>query len=144
MAGNNQRFDSFARRMRDGLIALNQGRYGIDELGKFLLGAAIVCMIASLSRIRLFWFLSTALLLWQLFRMYSRNYPARARENSWFLGKTERQRAWFSLLDKRWTNRRTTRYIRCPHCRKVFSLPKGKGKIRATCPHCREQSIHTT
>lgn len=116
----------------------------MDELGEFLLSAAIACMVASFSHVRLFWFLSTALLLWELFRMYSRNYPARARENSAFLRKTEKQRAWFSLLDKRWTNRHTTRYIKCPRCRKVFSLPKGKGKIRATCPHCHKQSIHTT
>ena len=48
----------------------------------------------------------------------------------------------FKNLRTRWENRDTKAYVRCPNCHKQFALPKGKGKLRATCPYCGEKSVH--
>ncbi len=30
----------------------------------------------------------------------------------------------------------STKVMSCPNCQKKLSVPKGKGKIKITCPHC--------
>ncbi len=37
---------------------------------------------------------------------------------------------------KMWRERKTTRFLKCPNCGQMLSVPKGKGKIRVTCPTC--------
>ena len=37
---------------------------------------------------------------------------------------------------KMWEGRKTTAYLKCPNCGQMLSVPKGKGKIRVTCPKC--------
>ena len=37
---------------------------------------------------------------------------------------------------KMWKGRKTTAYLKCPNCGQILSVPKGKGKIRVTCPKC--------
>lgn len=32
----------------------------------------------------------------------------------------------------------------CPSCGNKLRIPKGKGKIRITCPHCKQQFIQQT
>lgn len=37
---------------------------------------------------------------------------------------------------KMWKQRKTTAFLKCPNCGQMLSVPKGKGKIRVTCPKC--------
>ena len=71
-------------------------------------------------------------LIWSMFRMYSRNIEARRRENAAFL------RFFSRLTDKQY------RYFRCPGCRQVVRVPRGKGKINIRCPKCSRQFIKKT
>ena len=131
-------FDSLNARMATFMV----GRYGTDQLNSAIFGVSIVMLIISMFGA---YFLNTivfVLLVWAMFRTFSRNHAARQAENEKYLKISAKPRAWWELLNLRWVNRKTTAYVKCPNCKKVFSLPKGKGKIRATCPHCHEQSIH--
>ena len=38
---------------------------------------------------------------------------------------------------KMWSERKTSKFLKCPTCGQILSVPKGKGKIRVTCPKCR-------
>ena len=130
--------DSLNARMATFMV----GRYGTDDLNRFLVGAAIVCLMLSLFG---WYFLNTiafVLILLAFVRMFSRNHAQRQAENAKYLSISAKPRKWWKYTNDRWANRKTTAYIKCPACKKYFTLPKGKGTIRATCPHCHEQSTH--
>lgn len=111
------------RKIGDGLRKFMAGRYGSDRLNQCLLGAAFVLiLISAIGGRRVQWmsvlsFLAYIPLIWSIFRMYSRNIEARRRENAAFL------RFFSRLTDKQY------RYFRCPGCRQVVRVPRGKGKI---------------
>ena len=109
------------RKIGDGLRKFMAGRYGSDRLNQCLLGAAFVLIL-----------LAYIPLIWSIFRMYSRNIEARRRENAAFL------RFFSRLTDKQY------RYFRCPGCRQVVRVPRGKGKINIRCPKCSRQFIKKT
>lgn len=111
------------------------GRYGADQLGLCLLGTAAALGVLS-------WILPLGKLLYgllnlvaygllglYLFRALSRNLDARRRENQSFLCLFR------SLRD------RENRYYRCPKCKQLVRVPRGRGKIQIRCPKCDEKFI---
>ena len=121
------------------------GRNGSDQLSVFLVAAALVIAVAAsvvtneIGRIAV-GAAALALALWAFFRMMSRNIGRRRAENDTFLsiiGQSPEKKA-------RRAEKKTHRFFRCPKCRKTCRVPKGKGKIRITCPHCGEQFIKRT
>lgn len=121
-----------------------RGRRGNDEFGNFIVGVSIILMFISFFNLQILWYIALALLVYWLFRMFSKNIPMRARENEVYLKLTANIRSWFNLQRKRWRGRKTTKYFKCKKCGSVYSLPKGKGKLKAKCPSCGEQAIHRT
>ena len=121
------------------------GRYGSDQLSVFLIAAALILAVAAsvieTEAVRMIIILlALALALWALFRIFSRNIGRRRSENDTFLsliGQSAEQKA------KR-ADRKTHKYFKCPKCKGLCRVPRDKGKIRITCPHCGEQFIKRT
>ena len=154
-------------------------RYGVDVLTYVLaLLGLILSLIASLFGLGILSWISIAIIVFALFRAFSKNIASRSSENDKFcsfaekvpllnklvayLGgattsgsdysyaasaasyerqaqrsrkKAERERQ--QRINKmKWENRDTTKYLKCPNCGQTLSVPKGKGKIRVTCPKC--------
>lgn len=130
-------------RFRDRFIKFMYGRYGVDELGKHLLVLAIALSALGLFLPRIPSFvcsvLSLALTGLIFYRALSKNINRRVMENHRYLAKTEKIRAWARFCKKRWSERKTYRYLRCPHCKGYCRVPKGKGKIKVTCRVCKKQ-----
>ncbi len=116
------------RKLGDKLRRFMYGRYGSDQLGMFLLLLGVVLALLG-SFTRLYWlgFLAYIPLVLAIFRMYSRNIYKRRGENQRFM------RLFGPLRD------RQHRYYACPRCRQRIRVPRGKGKIRITCPKCGER-----
>ena len=134
--------NNFFNRLNGSLAGFMQGRYGFDDLGKFTFIVAIVFIVLGIFVANLFNYLAVIVLALGIFRSYSRNISARAAENQKFLEISKKPRAFLKLNKGRVENRKTTAYIKCPTCGQTFTVPKGKGKIRAVCPHCHESSLH--
>lgn len=116
------------------------GRNGTDQLSIALLIAGFVISLFS----NFFWpliFLSYAIYIWMLFRMFSRNVPARQRENQVFLRVWRPITQWFSFQRTRFRDRKLYRYFKCPHCGLRLRVPKGRGKIQVTCQKCHTEFI---
>ena len=89
------------------------------------------------------------MLLFSLYRVFSRDIPRRQAELTWFLDKTRRifrrlrpaARSAAGQLDlwrRQWKDRHTHYYLRCPSCRHRLRLPRGKGLLTVTCPVCKK------
>ena len=117
------------------------GRNGTDQLS---LACLIFGIMLSLVAQLFFWpliFLSYLLYFWMLFRMFSRNLPARQRENQAFLRVWNPVVRWFSFQKTRFRDRKLYRYFRCPQCGLRLRAPKGRGKIQVTCQKCHTQFV---
>ncbi len=119
-------------RIKQALVRFMTGRYGTDKLNMWILGAGVVlCLISVFIRFPLVnWILTVCsyiLMIWALFRTFSRNTYKRYQENRRFL----------MCLDR--IKDRQHRYFDCPKCRQPVRVPRGKGKIMITCPKCREK-----
>ena len=133
----------FLNNLRDRYMRFMYGRYASDQLGMAIVTAAMVATVVTLfTHWRWLSAVALALLIYEVWRMHSRDIAARSRENEAFLSATEKPRTWVRRQRSKWANRKTRAYVRCPYCHTEFALPKGKGKLRATCPHCGQKSEH--
>jgi len=128
------------------------GRYGNDEMGiatwilslVLLIVAGILSAVAKtnvLSYIALgVRVLATALLVWMICRMFSKNIAKRRAENYKFLAFA---RGFKGIFKKR-PDAKTHRYFKCPGCGQTVRVPRNKGKINITCPKCGRKFIKKT
>ena len=131
----------FLERLQWKLSGMTQGRRGADTFSNFLVVAGIVLLFASLiPGLDLLSWVALIVLAYSLFRSYSKNIAARDRENATFERIVEKPRKQLSLMRKKWTNRKTTRYFKCKGCGQVLSVPRGKGTLRVVCPKCKTET----
>ncbi len=131
---------NFFQKIGDGLRNAFSGSYGTDQFSRFLFGAAFVAFIVSmfLGGSVLYW-VGFALMIYGYFRIVSRNYAQRSAENQKYLRVKDGIARFFRIRRKQFDDRKEYRYFKCPSCGQEVRVPKGKGKIRITCPKCRAQ-----
>lgn len=123
--------------MKEKFLRFMRGRYGTDELSKALLIAGIAIMlIANLADSTIIYLMSTALIVFAYFRIFSRDTYRCSLQNQKYLGVKNRLiRGWRSRTDIL-RQRKDYRIYSCPSCRQKVRIPKGKGKVEITCPKC--------
>lgn len=132
------------------------GRYGTDRLNTALSITALVFFIAAAvlgafknsvcaSLSVAFYLAAIGALGYSFFRMFSRNLSARQAEDRWFVNKViapvKRKK---SELASRKSQKATHKFFKCPKCRQTVRVPRGKGKVKITCPKCGETFIKET
>ena len=146
--------------MREKLARFMQGRYGVDELGRFMTGASLVILILELIT---GWYALT-FVFWAVFiviyyRMFSRDYGKRQQENQKFLtARYKFKTKWyqtfhknsnsygsygntsgFQKFQKDMQQRIQYHIYKCPNCSQKIRIPRGKGKIMVRCPKCQTE-----
>ena len=127
------------------LRRLMYGRYGFDALSNIILIAGVVIYFISrcsdgtgCSLFRFFvWFI-------RIFAVFSKNIQKRYAENEKFKAFFRPAAAFFRIRKRMWKDRKSHKYYKCPKCRQYLRAPKGKGKIKLTCPKCRQEFIVKT
>ena len=119
---------------KEKLIRFMYGRYGVDTMWYGLVGLAILLAICNLIlRMPLIHILQSLILVYAIYRVFSRNIGARQKENEYF------NRFWskVKLQFRRVKEIRTHVYHTCPHCGRTLRFPRRKGEHTATCPKCK-------
>lgn len=123
--------------MKEKLYRFMAGRYGMDQLNRFLSMAALVLVILNLFLKKpIIWTAAMLLLVLCYIRMLSRNMEKRRQEN----GKYLQIKSKFTTGFQNWMDRQKQHkeycFFRCPSCKAMLRVPRGKGRIRVTCRKC--------
>ena len=134
--------------MRDKFNKFMQGRYGVDELSRFTMGAALVLIILTMfitmfnrNLGSIFDFLGIAAIVYAYFRIFSRNIQQRYAENQKYLQMTSKLRLRFNKEKNLMQQRKTHHIYSCPGCGQKVRIPRGKGKIEIECPKCHTKFV---
>lgn len=131
--------------MRNWLQKVMAGRYGVDEFNRCLNTTALITLVLSILfkgvLSMLFWLMAIAALVFSYFRMFSRNTYRRRAENSAYLTLRYNLTRKLTGLKQRMQQKKYYRFFKCPKCGITTRVPKGKGKIRITCPKCGESFV---
>lgn len=118
------------------------GRYKGDELNRFLLILYFVFWILSfLPFLRFLQLVNTAILIYALFRAFSKNIYARQKELNRYLKIKNKIKSKIALSKQKHQNKKTHLYFKCNNCKANLRVPKGRGKIEVTCPKCKHKMI---
>ena len=123
-------------KLKEKLSRLMYGRYGIDQLGNFMMWAAVAMMIfGAVVRSSLIYTLALVLIVWADVRIMSKNHSKRYAENQKFLELKNRVVGFFRGGTRAFKDKEHC-YFRCPSCHQQVRVPKGKGHIEIRCPKC--------
>ncbi|WP_407389914.1 hypothetical protein [Carnobacterium jeotgali] len=121
------------------------GRYGVDKLSTYLLyGGLAIVLFFNLLNWSIGGLLGWAAIILGYYRTFSRNRTKRYQENQKFLTFKRRIDNKWKKQRKKFQERKIYKYYACPTCHKKLRVPRNKGKITITCPHCREKFIKKT
>ncbi len=128
--------------MFERLRTFMQGRYGNDALNFFIiiLGCVTTFFLSLFVPARFYYLrmLGSVFYLIAILRALSKNTQKRYKENQSFLKVSE---PWRKFIMKKVSQKQDTthKYYNCPKCHRTLRVPKGRGKINITCPHCSKQ-----
>lgn len=113
------------------------GRNGLDNLGYTALWSGLICsLLDTFLMTGLLSLLGTALYMYAVFRLFSRNVYKRQAENQrfvqWSSGLTTKAKQFFLRLK----NSKEYKYVHCSQCRTLIRLKRGVGERSVTCPKC--------
>ena len=113
------------------------GRYGSDLLNVVLIICGMILLVIG----QIFWLgiltmISYVFYGFSIYRMLSKNIPARQKELYTFLKLLDRIKSYVKIRKDIIRNRKTHRYFHCPNCKQWLRAPKGRGNIQVRCQKC--------
>lgn len=125
--------------MKDRLQRFMYGRYGNDNLNRFISISALLFSILSIfTKGAIANSLTFLLLFLCFFRMLSKNIYKRQQENLSYLSIKNEVTNYFKRTKLHISQRKTHRFYKCPSCKLKLRVPKGKGLITISCPKCKD------
>lgn len=130
--------------MREKFARFMYGRYGMDKLGYALLISSMIVTLLSSLFLKNGIIIAYALMIWEIFRFFSKNIYRRTQENNKFYSFSQKTKKKLGLAKNKLRDRKTHRYFSCTTCHNTLRVPKGRGEIKVTCPVCKTITITKT
>lgn len=126
--------------MKQKFLNFMKDRYGEDILNNIIFYFAIGFSIINLfRRSNILTITSVILIFIALFRAFSKNKRKRAMEQLKFFNLISP--IYSRLLKFASKDRKNYIYFKCKNCKQELRIPRGKGKIKVICPHCKHEEI---
>lgn len=127
------------------LLFYMNGRYGYDELSKLLIIIGLVFGIFA-NFLGGIWVsaIGIALIAYGALRILSKDKTNRYRELQKYLKLKQTIQVTHRKWRNRWVQRKAFKITKCPNCKQKIRMPRGKKKIRVTCPSCKHSFIKKT
>lgn len=124
--------------MKEKLYRFMVGRNGVDQFSRFLIYLALVLVILDLlvGGTGIFYGAGLAVMIYSYYRVFSKKLEKRRAENSKYLRAKNKFVYRFRSWRERMKQRKDYVFFRCPSCKAMLRVPRGKGKIRVTCRKC--------
>jgi len=121
------------------LMRFFSGRYGRDSLNDAIWIVAVILSVVNLF-LRLYTLQIVVYLTvgYAIFRLMSRNFEARRKENAWFLKRFGAIKRAKEIRDQRKADFCHV-YKKCPRCKAVLRLPRRIGVHKTVCPRCSKE-----
>lgn len=127
-------------KIREGLKQHADGCYGLDELSNHMYMIALVLIFISvMPYCRMFRYIGLILIFITVFRFFSSNHKKRQQEREIYLEILNDIEKSISIHKRRFQDRNTHKYFKCPNCGMYNRVPRGCGTIVITCPRCRRR-----
>ena len=125
-------------KLKYSLYRFMNGRYGTDQLNIALVILSIlVSLIGGIFLNRSIWvtLIVYAIGLLILYRGFSKKIYKRQQENLKFMRLIQPIKSKYRLIKLNLTQKQY-KHVQCPRCHRTLRVPRGRGKIEITCPHC--------
>ena len=133
---------SMKNNWKNKMMQFMQGRYGADQMGQMLSAVSMVFLIISLFSRNQAWFLLAVIgIVYNYFRMFSKNISKRYAENQKYLTMTAGLRRKIASWKSQLAQRKIYHIYRCPGCKQKIRVPRGHGKIEIRCPKCNTRFV---
>ena len=133
---------SMKNNWKNKMMQFMQGRYGADQMGQMLSAVSMVFLIISLFSRNQAWFLLAVIgVVYNYFRMFSKNISKRYAENQKYLKMTAGIRRKLASWKSQLAQRKIYHIYRCPGCKQKIRVPRGRGKIEIRCPKCNTRFV---
>ncbi len=124
-------------KFRDRVARFMVGRNGVDQLNRALLWVYLILAIIGMF-LEIFTLLALAVMIFLFWRTFSKNIYKRQAENRKYLTIVWKFKNFLNLQRRKFSERKTHRYRRCPFCKATVRLPYKKGKHTVCCPKCKK------
>lgn len=125
------------RELKDWFRRFMVGRYGTDELNRFLsIWLWVLVILHLFVRHIIFFWLELLCMILIYGRMLSRNTGKRFKENQAYLHCCFYTGEWVRKLKGRIKDTKKYKIFKCPGCGQKLRIPRGHGKIQIHCRSC--------
>lgn len=128
-----------------------RGRYGIDAFGRrlqiyFIAGLILTVLLRALKLpgSSFVSFITLLIVIFMNMRVYSKDIGKMRRQQERYFEFERKATAPFKKLKRSLFGTKDSVYVSCPNCKEELRLPRGKGKLKATCPKCKHSFIKRT
>lgn len=127
--------------MKEKIMRFMQGRYGNDQLNRFLMFVAMALLIISIFGADICYFVALAVMVYAYYRMFSKQIYKRSAENQKYLQYAWKVKAKLQQKKSLLQQSKTHRIYKCPNCKQKIRVPRGRGRIAITCRKCGHEFI---
>ncbi len=129
------------RNLKEKFIRFMQGRYGNDQLNRFLITLAMILLVVSMFTSDFLYILALIAMVYAYYRMFSKNIYMRSGENQKYLQLEWKVKAFLGKKKNELKQLKTHHIYKCPNCKQKIRVPRGRGKIAIRCRKCGTEFI---